>query len=129
MIKKLLFFFSIAPLFYGCAVYMPASEAIIYHDQEDEPYLVESARILPHGDIYATLSYVVLPELLRNDVRQTYRDQPQEGDRVTFDNRSLITLPTPLFRSHWPKRPLLQLIHFPFLPVSMELYTCSVIIG
>jgi hypothetical protein len=34
-------------LFQGCAVYMPASEGIIYHDQDEEAYGVKTGSPFP----------------------------------------------------------------------------------
>ncbi len=82
---------------YSCASYMPASEGIIYHDQDVEPYNVKYASPFGHGENGFTMSYMILPGVLREEVRQKYEDDLYGDASLIFKDQFLIAPPMPVF--------------------------------
>lgn len=84
-------FLSLPFLFQGCAVYMPASEGIIYHDQDEEPFGVKTGFPFPVAGSSISYSAMILPSNIRNEIRRRYRDGLQPGEEITFRSTFLIT--------------------------------------
>lgn len=95
---------------------MPMSEGIIYHDQEKEPYNVKDAFPIGHGEYGVTVSYVILPEALRNEVRNTYEGQLSGGDELVFKEQFLIAAPIPAFTIPLAKKAALGISMVPLYP-------------
>jgi len=66
-------------LFQGCAVYMPTSEGIIYHDQDKEPYGVKTSFPIPVAGSSISYSAMILPSAIRDEIRRRNRDDLQPG--------------------------------------------------
>lgn len=89
--------FFIPFLFCSCASYLPASEGIIYHNQEEEPYNVKYASPFGYGESGFTFSYMILPGVLRDEVRQEYEDDLPGNADLIFKDQFLIAPPMPVF--------------------------------
>jgi hypothetical protein len=97
MTSKYSFLFIFPFLLCSCASYMPVSEGIIYHDQDVEPYNVKYATPFGHGENGFTLSYMILPETLRNEVRRKYENELFGDESIEFKEPFLIAPPMPAF--------------------------------
>lgn len=95
MLYKCLILLSISFLLCSCASYIPVSEGIIYHDQDEEPYSVKHALPFAHGENGFGLSYMVLPKVLREQVRLAYEENMSGDNEVVFKNHFLIAPPVP----------------------------------
>jgi len=113
---KALFFCITILMLSGCAIYAPVSEGIIYHDQEETPYLIRYTRPFPHAEAGIALSYMLIPELIRNGVREDYRDEPIEGGGVRFENQFLISPPNVTFSVPVANRAAVGINLFTILP-------------
>jgi hypothetical protein len=76
----------------GCAVYMPASESVIYHDHENEnePYGVETYLPVPVAGSSITYSAMILPEGIRDEIRRENNNTLQPGEKIEFKNPLLL---------------------------------------
>jgi hypothetical protein len=81
---RILIFILIPAFLSACAVYHPASEAIIFHDQDEEPFGNNTRLIVPVGQSGVTLSAVFLPQPLRDGVRSNYEDRRFGEDGIEF---------------------------------------------
>lgn len=81
----------------SCASYMPVSEGIIYHDQEVEPYNVKYASPFGHGENGFTISYMILPGTIRDEIRRQNADAFFTEGEIVFKNQFLIAPPIPAF--------------------------------
>lgn len=97
MIFKYSILFFIPFLLCSCASYMPVSEGMIYHDQDVEPYNVKYAAPFGHGENGFTLSYMMLPGTLREEVRREYEDDQYGDAGLVFKEQFLIAPPVPAF--------------------------------
>lgn len=97
MYGKLLILLSIGLLLSSCASYMPVSEGIIYHDQDVEPYNVKDASPFGHAENGLTISYMILPESLREEVRRKYENEVYGDAELVFKEQLLIAPPIPAF--------------------------------
>lgn len=75
----------------GCAVYMPASEEIIYHDQDEEPYGVKTSFPIPVAGSSISYSAMILSSDIRDEIRRRHRDDLQPGEEISFRSTFLIT--------------------------------------
>jgi hypothetical protein len=97
MIFRYSILFFIPFLLCSCASYLPISEGIIYHDQDVEPYNVKYASPFGHGENGFTLSYMILPGALRQEVRREYEDDLYDNADLIFKEQFLIAPPMPSF--------------------------------
>jgi len=95
MLYKYLILLSISFALCSCASYMPVSEGIIYHDQDEEPYNVKYAIPFGHGENGFAISYMILPKALREQVRLEYEEKLFGDNEVVFKNNFLIAPPIP----------------------------------
>jgi hypothetical protein len=70
---------------------MPASEGIIYHDQDEEPYGVKTGFPLPVAGSSISYSAMILPSAIRDEIRRRNQDDLQQGEEITFRSTFLIT--------------------------------------
>ena len=70
---------------------MPASEGIIYHDQDEEPYGVKTSFPVPVAGSSISYSAMILPSNIRDEIRRRNRDDLQPGEEIIFRSTFLMT--------------------------------------
>ncbi|PWN07944.1 hypothetical protein [Rhodohalobacter mucosus] len=77
----------------GCVVHMPASESVIWHDNQNEeetdPYGVETFLQVPVAGTSISYSAMILPQGIRDKIRRQNGDDLQPGEEIVFKNMFL----------------------------------------
>jgi hypothetical protein len=116
MPERLLILFLITAFLSACAVYHPASEAIIYHDQDEEPFGNNTRLIVPVGQSGLTVSSVLLPGPVRSGIRSNYEDRRFGDDGIEFRNSYLNSPGVPTAAIPLARRAALGISMLPLIP-------------
>lgn len=78
-------------IFQGCVVHMPASEAVIYHDHdnEEESFGVETSFPVPVAGSSISYNAMILPHGIRDEIRRKNSGGLEPDEEIVFKNTFL----------------------------------------
>ncbi len=100
---------------WNCATYMPASEGIIYADEE-EPYGVKSSLPFNTGEGVTGVTKVILPGKAREAIRQEYEPLGPDSASLEFAEELLTSYPVPVVSVPLAPKAALGFSIFPLFP-------------
>lgn len=103
----------------ACAINMPLSEGIIYHDQDEEPYLVRHTRGLPAGELGGDITMLMLPSAALSSAREQIRSDGETND-IIFSQLYFAGLPNPGASYPVARKAAIGIRPFPFIMPTID---------